>query len=825
VSFKPDARLEIAPAPLAQVLRLERELGVSCALAQVLVRRGLADPADARAWLAGDEEHPASAFAGIDQAAATILGHARTGSRITVHGDYDVDGVCSTAILIATLRRLGATVDWYLPGRLVDGYGLSAATIERLAGRGTRLLVTADCAITAVAEVAAARAAGLEVVVTDHHAPRADGELPDAPIVHPRLCGYPCPELCATAVAYKLAGRVLERAGHDPAGADAELDLVALATIADVVPLRGENRRLVRAGLRALRSTARPGLRALMRVARVDPGSVDAGSVAFRLAPRINAAGRLYRADAGLELVLTADESRAAEVAEELDAANAERRHVETRILFEAEGQVAAAGSRPAYVLAGEGWHRGVIGIVAARIAERHHRPTILVALEHGPGEDDARGRRGTGSGRSIPAYDLLAGLDASAQHLVRHGGHRAAAGLELDAAMLEDFRTAFTAHAARTLTADDLCRVQRVDAVVSGRELGTALAEELERAGPFGAGNPEVCLLVPAATLSGAVAMGEGKHVRFTVESGGARARAVAFGQGGRLPAGATGPLDSVFTLELNEFAGRVEPRLHLRHAQPCSGAGPTLVGEPEPYLAAVWHELDAPLPEGDARVAHPNPGAAVLGLVHDRRHQGVAGTIGALVASGEPVLVVCADARRRAEHLRGRLTGFDLCRYEALERDPALAGRYSHLAAIDPPWTSGLLEGLAGSGPGRMIHLAWGDPELGFAMRIHDHQYGLRPWLAALYRALRDTGGAEGDGLETVLRGGSPARPPALVGRVLRVLLELDLVHIDRERDRVTVPAAQPTTLECSAAFRAYERRHRQGQRYLTQLTPRAA
>ena len=356
------------------------------------------------------------------------------------------------------------------------------------------------------------------------------------------------------------------------------------------------------------------------------------------------------------------------------------------------------------------------------------------------------------------------------------------------------------------SLTAEDLRPVQRVDAVVSGGELGTPLAEELGRLGPFGAGNPEVCLLVPAATLSDPVAMGEGKHVRFTVESGGARARAVAFGGGGRLPAAASLPLDAVFALELNEFRGVVEPRLHLRHAQPCLDAGPGLVGEPEAYLAAVWHELDAPLPG-------------------DREDGSIAGTIGGLVAPGEPVLVACADARRRREHLRARVSGFDVCRYEALERDPALAEGYSHLAALDPPWTPRLLEGLAGGGSGRMIHLAWGDPELGFAMRIHDQQYGLRPWLAALYRALRDTGGAEGDGLETVLRGGSPAWPPALVGRVLRVLLELDLVHIDREPGRVTVPAAQRTTIERSAAFQAYERRHRQGQRFLSQLTSRAA
>ena len=427
-------RLRIDPCDVDSVLALERELGVGHVLAQVLVRRGFGDPGAARAWLAAEERHEPSQFAGIDDACDLILMHVESGERITIHGDYDVDGVSSTAILVGVLRRLGAQVDWFLPSRAEDGYGLSRATVDRLAARGTRLLITADCAITAVDEVAAAVAAGIDVVVTDHHTPRADGVLPDAPIVHPAVCGYPCVDLCAAGVAYKLAAALLGAAGEDPAGADADLDLVALATIADCVPLRGENRRLVRAGLRALATTKRPGLRALMKVSRADPARIDARAVGFRLAPRINAAGRLERADAGLELLLTTDDERAAQIADELDRLNAERRHTETRILFEAEAQVAQLGERSAYVLAGEGWHKGVIGIVASRIAERHHRPAVLIALPAAAGAGRAEGAagggaevspvggdaelapvRGTGSGRSIAGFDLLAGLDACA--------------------------------------------------------------------------------------------------------------------------------------------------------------------------------------------------------------------------------------------------------------------------------------------------------------------------------------------------------------------------------------------------------------------------
>ena len=435
-------------------------------------------------FLEAEAAHPLEAFGGLREAAAVILGHVERRSRITVHGDYDVDGITSTAILVRALRTLGADVDWYLPSRIDDGYGLAAATVERLAARGTQLLVTVDCAITAVDEVAAARAAGMEVVVTDHHAPRADGALPEAPIVHPRIGGYPCPDLCAAGVAYKLAQALMAGAGEAPDAVDEDLDLVALATVADVVSLTGENRRLVRAGLRRLAGTRKPGLQALMDVARVDPSGVDEGAIGFRLAPRLNAAGRLYRADAGLELLLTPDPKRAREIALELDAVNAERRDVETRIRFEAEALLAeqSAPGAPAHVLAAEGWHPGVIGIVAARIAERHYRPTVLIALD---------GDEGSGSGRSIPGFDLLAGLTAGSDELLRYGGHRAAAGLTIARNRIDAFREAFVTHAAATLTPEDLVPRERIDAVAPGDALRLELAEELERLKPFGMGNP----------------------------------------------------------------------------------------------------------------------------------------------------------------------------------------------------------------------------------------------------------------------------------------------------------------------------------------------
>ena len=814
------ARLEIPVVSIAVVETLERELGVSRVLAQVLARRGLGDPAAAREFLDAAEAHRPTAFRGMSAAVELVLGHISRGSTITVHGDYDCDGVCSTAILVGALRELGAEVDWHLPDRQGEGYGLAAETVQRLIDRGTELLITADCAITAVAEVAQARAGGLDVLVTDHHSPREDGVLPDAPYVHPALCGYPCTELCATAVAAKLAQALRERAGLDPGERDAELELVALATVADVVALRGENRRLVRAGLRALASTARPGLRALMSVAQVQPLRIDERALAFRLAPRINAAGRLYRADSALELLLTDDGERAHELAAELDHANAERRQVETRIRFEAEAQVAASGPMAAYVLAATGWHPGVIGIVAARIAERHQRPAVLVALPDGAGE------MASGSGRSIPAFDLLGGLRAAGEHLERYGGHHAAAGLTLDPARLDAFRDAFVSHARAVLESQQAIGSERVDAIASGEELGLSLAEELTRLAPFGAANPAVSLLLPAATFTDPVGFGgeeRANHARFTVNSGSARARAVRFGGGRGLPVEPGTPVDATFTLERNEWQGVVEPRLLLRTATPCAPPPIRVLGEGGSFLERVFAELDRPLS------APPAPRPRRPRAESDHRGKGIAALITQLLATGEPVLVLTADALARRRHLGPRLGGFGLASYDALGRDAALPDPFEHVVLLDPP-TSEVAEIRAASAdpeaPLVRLYLAWGPAELRFAAHIHEREYGLRDSLAARYRTLRDRGGAAGGELEAILRGETSQSPsPEHAGRLLRVLTEVGLVNLDRASTAVIVTERRGVTLEHSAAYRDYQRIRQDGLRYLGLTTRQAA
>src|SRR4051795_3622394 len=420
---------ELTSCSHAEIRALATALELDDVTASVLVRRGLGDEADARRFLEGAlPGHDPFALGDMRAAVETITAALEAGARICVHGDYDADGICATALAVLLLRELcierqsDSDVAWHLPSRFEEGYGLNGQTLTRLAEEGFDLVVTVDCGITAVAEVEHARSLGLEVVVTDHHRPAET--FPACPVVAPLKGDYPFKGLCGTAVVWKLAQALLG-GGHP--FLERHLDIVALATVADVVPLVDENRALALLGLRRLAQTQKSGLRALMRVGHVDPAAVDESSVGFRLAPRINASGRLCRPEAALALLLTDDANEAKNLAEELESLNRERQAVEERISREALDQVEswpeARRRRLGWVLAGEGWHEGVIGIVASRLVERFNRPVVLIA-----GSDP----HWKGSGRSAAGYDLHAGLAACAPHLERFGGHRAAAGLTI---------------------------------------------------------------------------------------------------------------------------------------------------------------------------------------------------------------------------------------------------------------------------------------------------------------------------------------------------------------------------------------------------------
>ncbi len=879
------------PYDYADVRAVADGLDLSEPVAVTLVRRGYRTPELAQAFLAADEGHPPAAFDSMEAIVAQVQAAIAAGQRITVHGDFDVDGVCATAITVSTLRELGAECDWLIPDRIGDGYGLSAANIERLAQRGTSLLVTVDCGITAVEEVRLAKELGIEVVVTDHH--QAGETLPDCPILHPELCGYPFEHLCGTAVAWKLATALRERSGAPPVEAvaqpvrslgsevvpgaspggapdlshgEADLDLVALATVADVVPLVGENRALVKRGLAVMRRAQRPGLRALMEASKCEPTRLDEGDLAFRLAPRINAAGRLYRADAGVELLLTEDEGRAAEIAEELGRANSERRAREREVDAAAEAArrelPEPLREAPGLVLAGEDWHPGVVGIVASRLVERHHRPVVVISLD---GEGGGRG-----SGRSIPGFDLHAALEACSEHLISFGGHRAAAGLSLRAEDLDAFRAAFVAHASAVLGPEDLRRTERIDAVVGGTELGLDLAEELGQLAPFGMGNPGVRLMVPSAQVRDVRTMGEGKHARFSLHSGAHRALGVAFGRS-TLGVEEEEPVDASIRLEVNHWNGSVEPRVVLRELYPLQSDAEAPAHACSCDDEEWWRRFEAEL-ERDPVAALP-PSVVPLSSDEGQRNHAEGGrvvvrgggsataAIAELVSSGAGVLAVCADASRRAalavgasglarfnggagriacarcggaalEGVLGRAEeGFALVDYATLERvEEVVAARFEHVVLVDPPCSSAtehlVTQPLVGEGEradtegSGFLHPLWTDAEREFAAAVEDERLASRSAVAAVFRALREAGDASGSALREALCGGGPHPHSAeAAARCFRVLAELELVagELNGGAGAVRVVSSEGTDLERSAAFRAYRAQHSEASLYL--------
>lgn len=540
--------------PQDAVEALASGLRVPPALAALLTQRGFATPELARRFLRPgvDDFTDPAALAGMAQAVESVARVARAGGTILVHGDYDVDGQCAAALLTRVLRLSPARVMPFVPHRLRDGYDFGAAGLAAARAAGADLIVTCDCGITAVETVRQAATAGIGVVITDHHLP--------GPVLPPALAVVDPQRqddtsgargLCGTGVAFKLAQALVPVLGL-PANLPYHLlDIVALATVADLVPLTGENRALVRLGLRLMQQSRWPGLRALIAVSGLQGREIRAGHLGFLLGPRLNAAGRIGDAGDGLRLLLTDDEAEAGELARRLDRLNEERQQLDQRMLEEVLERIEREGDdhRRAVVLGAEGWHPGVVGIVASRVVERFGRPTFLVAFD---------GELGRGSGRSISRFDLHAALQTCGDLLERYGGHHMAAGLTIRRERFEDFRQRFAGEAARLLGEEDLGPEQRVDLVLPLEEATADLERLCRHLEPCGMGNPAPVFGVQGVRLAARRRVGNG-HLRATLVDGASRLEAIGFNWADRVPSAGDGPMDVAFRLETNEWQGRV--------------------------------------------------------------------------------------------------------------------------------------------------------------------------------------------------------------------------------------------------------------------------
>ena len=558
------SRWRVAEAPDAgRVAALTASLRLPLVLARLLVQRGFDAPEAARAFLKPSLETLSDPFSlrDMDVAVRLVREAVGAGQAILVHGDYDVDGQCGTTLLTRVLRAAGAKAVPFVPHRMRDGYDFGPAGIAAAREAKAGLIITCDCGVSAFDAVSDARAAGFKIIVTDHHLPR---ELPPADaVLNPQRadCDSPSKGLCGTGVAFKLAQALVDDLGLPRNLPFHLLDLVALATVADIVPLTGENRTLVRFGLKLLGASRWPGVRALVESAGLKTRVIRSGQVGFVLAPRLNAAGRVGEAMDGVRLLLSDDDAEARLLAARLESLNQERQAMDQRILDQAAEMVETTADLDrdyGLVLAQEGWHPGVIGIVASRIVERYARPAILLALEGG----EARG-----SGRSIPGFNLHGALSRCADLLTKFGGHKMAAGLTLPADRVDDFRDAFNAVAREELTPDDLVPTQHVDQVVSLGELNLDLERLLRRLEPYGPGNPTPVFGVPGVTVRDPRIIKE-KHVKFRMSDDTGRLDAIGFDWADRIdPGWWQAPVDVAFRLEQNDWRG--SPDLQARIVQ----------------------------------------------------------------------------------------------------------------------------------------------------------------------------------------------------------------------------------------------------------------
>ncbi len=550
------------PDPAA-VAALGASLNLPEPVARLLHMRGYSDDESAKRFLRPrlDQLHDALLLKGADKAVERLARACETGETVLVHGDYDVDGICSTTIITKVLTQFGAKAVPFIPRRIEDGYDLSAAGVKAAIDAGANVVLTCDCGTSAAEPVAALCRAGIDVIVSDHHLP--GGRLPDClAVLNPNQsdCQYPDKHLAAVGVAFKLALALAGRLGRNDAFIWRMLDLVALATVADVARLSGENRVLVRYGLRMLRESDNVGLRAMIRAAGLDNKALTTGRVGFILAPRLNAVGRIGHAIRGVQLLMTSDIHEANAIARELEELNAQRQELDRRILDEAREMVAALDLPSTYgiVLARDGWHPGVIGIVASRIVEEFGRPTIMIGLE---------GETGKGSGRSNSVMDLHKALGLTSDLLMRFGGHKAAAGITISRDRVDEFAKRFNDVARTMLRPEDLLPEVKIDMEIAIEHANGDLERMLRHFEPFGIGNPTPILVARGVKLAEDARLVGQNGLKLRLDTGGGYLEAIGWGMEDRVPEFRKGcSVDIAFRLETDEYRG--ESRLQAKIA-----------------------------------------------------------------------------------------------------------------------------------------------------------------------------------------------------------------------------------------------------------------
>ena len=545
---------------------LSRELGLSTIVARLLAIRGIADCDTATRFLRPSLDHllDPMRLTDMDRAVDRLLGAIARGEHVAIHGDYDVDGITSTVMLRRALELLGARVSHFIPERLRDGYGLQPAAIDRLHADGVQVIVSVDCGIRGAEAAARARELGVDLIITDHHEP--DTELPHAcAVVNPKRhdCGYPDKNLAGVGVALKLVQALCQRAGKT-AWMPAFVKIAAIGTLADVVPLVGENRVIAKLGLQLLsKGPHKVGLRALLDVAGLTGKQIDSYHIAFMLAPRVNAAGRMSTPDIATRLLLAADDGQADEargLAEQLETENTRRRQEEQDIVALARKTIESdpeIGSRAVLVVAGDGWHRGVIGIVASKIVDAFYRPAIVLSIEDGVAH---------GSCRSIPGFNMLAALESCAPMMLRFGGHKQAAGLQIEADRIKEFRQAINEWGEARLSPDDLRPRLWLDGPLAFGHISGRVVEELGALAPFGPGNPKPVFHTSAVQIVDGPRRLKDRHLKLSLRQDQRTFRAIAWNAVEREAAlsGRTDGVELAFSLESNEFQG--ESFLELR-------------------------------------------------------------------------------------------------------------------------------------------------------------------------------------------------------------------------------------------------------------------